>query len=708
VFPSLEAIAERFTDFWNLLSYESVLAGSLEEEFGGTRRAHRNLHRVSDLLFNADLPLQRNRLNAQLTPLIGTIFAEIADQDHLEILQSCYVHSASLRIVATDIETVITDSIPAFLRAEGAEPLPRDPEGEGFTAVVTKAMDEPAGELFLILGGIGAGKTTFLKRYRRTVGKELLDSKTIWFNVDFLKAPLDPLDLESFVYQDILKQLRERYVTPHLETRRNIKRVFADDIGVLRQTTLRQLRPGSDEFETALDPYLERWRQNLPVYVPGLLRHCKPRRDIAVVTFVDNVDQLAPAYQAQIFLLAERLTRMIGSVTIVSLREESYYASSVQRTFTAYANRKFHIASPRFRVMIGNRIKFALKVLEGGDDEVRVVLPGGIAFDREAIADFLKIVQQSIFEQSPAISRFVEALCFGNTRLALQMFTTFLVSGATDVDKMLLIYRRDGSYYVAFHEFVKSIMLGDRKYYHESQSPVMNVFDCGAQRNASHFTALRIIEALADRRGESTPQGQGYVSLADLVTVFEDTFDNLEDCLRTLNRLVARQLVELNTRSTESIEGAEYARLTSAGWYYRRYLARSFAYLDLILQDTPLDDESLAGSLKESVYRVDNLSDHEGHKVERVEARFQRVDAFICYLESEEASERRASGLDALRTPLAVSIMPTIRADFEKQREWISRRIRENREKDAEETPEGAVEDDIVGDVVFDTDDDSI
>jgi len=135
--------------------------------------------RVSDRLFNADLPLQRNRLHAQLTPLIATIFEEIADQDAVEVLQNCYVHTGSLKIVASDLDCVITDSIPAFLQTEGAQPLPTGSDARGFSAVVTRAMDESMGELFLILGGIGAGKTTFLKRYCRTVGRELLDSKTI-------------------------------------------------------------------------------------------------------------------------------------------------------------------------------------------------------------------------------------------------------------------------------------------------------------------------------------------------------------------------------------------------------------------------------------------------------------------------------------------------------------------------------------------------
>ncbi len=155
------------------------------------------------------------------------------------------------------------------------------------------------------------------------------------------------------------------------------------------------------------------------------------------------------------FLLAQRVTRTIGAVTILALREESYYSASIQKTFTAYTNRKFHIASPRFRRLIDSRIQFALGVLENQTGAIDYVLRDGISIDRPAIADFLRIIETSIFERNLNIARFIEALCFGNMRLALDMFTTFMTSGVTDVDKMLNIYRRDGAYFVAFHEFVK-------------------------------------------------------------------------------------------------------------------------------------------------------------------------------------------------------------------------------------------------------------
>jgi len=189
IFPTLEHIEENFTEFWNLLSYESIQKGSLDNEFGPSTKVPRKLNRVVDRLFNSDLPLQRNRLHTQLHPLIQAIFEDIAIQDPVEILQSCYVHAASLRIVAQDLNAVITDAIPRFLRQDGTEPIDQGAEDAGrFGTAVEHALTTRAGNMYLILGGIGCGKTTFIKRYQRTVGQPLLDQKGLWFHLDFLAA----------------------------------------------------------------------------------------------------------------------------------------------------------------------------------------------------------------------------------------------------------------------------------------------------------------------------------------------------------------------------------------------------------------------------------------------------------------------------------------------------------------------------------------
>ena len=503
IFPSLEFIIANFTEFWNLLSYEAICSGSLDSEFGSPLRAQRKLHRVLSILFNADLPLQRNRLHAQLHPFIKTIFEDIADQHQLDVLQNCYVHSQSLYIVAKDLDFVITDSIPTFLAKEGAEEIVQETQGAGsFGKLIASSVTSEKGQLCLLLGGIGSGKSTFLKRYQKTVGKKLLDENTLWFNIDFLSAPVDPQEMEIFVWKEILSQLRSHYQGAQLEIRKNIKKAFEGEISVLNETAFKHLHTSSPQYEKALSPYLEKWQSSVCDYVPRLLSLCKPQRRSKAVVFIDNVDQLSPTYQAQIFLLSQRITRTINSITIVALREESYYTASVQKTFTAYTNRKFHIASPRFLTLINNRINYALNVLSK-PDQLELVVSNQIAINRADIADYLKIIGNSIFQTNRNIVRFIEAICFGNMRLALDMFTTFLASGATDVDKMLRIYRKTDAYNVAFHEFVKSIMLGDRRYYKESNSPVMNLFDCGLEKNSSHFTSLRILKLLLQHRGES-------------------------------------------------------------------------------------------------------------------------------------------------------------------------------------------------------------
>lgn len=693
VFPDLNFIENHFTEFWNTLSFEAVSAGSLDDLFGAADRVSREMHRVTSRLFNADLPLRRNHLHAQLAPVIDTFFTDIGDKDEIEILKRCYVHSLSLRIVARDLNVVISDALPRFLSDEGAQTVFQGSNDSGvFGRVVEEAVsntsDRPPqtpssdSHIFLILGGIGSGKTTFLKRYQRTVGKTLLERNALWFHIDLLGPP-DRSDLEHYVWSFILDDIRSRYAGKKLEKRDVLKRVYADRITALKETTLRGMQPGSDQYEDTLSECIESWRKDLADYVPRLVRYARVKHSLKPFFFVDNVDQLPPAFQAQVFMFAQRLADETEAIAIFALREESYYSASVQKIFTAYTTQKFHIASPQFKKLLGNRILYAKEVIR--DEAKRRILKSSVPIDTDGITDLLSIVERSIFSKNHNIARFIEAVCFGNMRNALQMFATFLTSGATDVDKMLRIFRREGGYYIAFHEFVKSVMLGDRKYYKESESPILNLFETGSEPNSSHFTSVRLLNILLAHRGDRSREGQGYVGIERIANVFEGYFDNRRDFIKSLERMVARQLVELNTRSLETIADATEMRVTAAGWYFVRHLMHRFAYLDLVLQDTPLDDSGTEKALRESVFEVDNLSDPESEKLPRVKARFRRVHLFLDYLAEEEKKEVVRYGLDQIKSPVAELVVDNIRERLNREEAYILRRIQDNRDKYAEE-----------------------
>ena len=681
VFPSIDSILGNFTDFLNLLSYEAICSGALNQQFSSSLRTSRKLDRVTEKLFNADLPLRRNRLATDMQPLIKLVFEDIADQEELDVLQACYIHTGTLKNAANDLRSVITETLPKFLHDEGAVTVGSDADRQGFLRTIKNSVNVSNGELFLLLGAIGSGKSTFLKRFRRSTGAETLDSKTMWFAIDFLHPP-EPDDMQEFVWREILGVIRSRYSEHDLERRSFLKEVFADEIAALESTRLNGLSKGKPAYQKILSEELNLWMRHLSVYVPKLVRSSCVRLGVKPVLFVDNVDQLSPSYQSDIFLLAQFVTEQLSSISVVALREESYYTANIKKTFTAYNSRKFHIASPFFRRMIENRIAYSLQRLKAKKTE-----DGASDSDSakgQQITGFLTLVQGAIAENDK-IARFIKATSYGNMRFALEMFCSFITSGVTDVGKMLKIYERDGWYNVAFHEFVKSIMLGDRSYYREEQSPIGNLFNTGPEPNSSHFTACRVLNTLKEHRGESSREGRGYVEVSRLVIEFESVFDNLEDLIATLDRLTQRHLIEPNTRSTETVRDASHVRITSSGWYYLSCLAETFAYLDLVLQDTPLNDGAVEYQLRQSVYAVNNLIDEGPDKLERVQARCDRVERFLEYLKAEEDRERAEFGLDRLNTPIATPIVPRIQSSFKSERDWILQRLSQNREKYREE-----------------------
>ncbi len=670
VFKSAGDIKKNFKEFWRLLAYNEVLAGSLDNEFAKIHYKSRSLHRIIDDIYNSDRLLVRNRLHSQLGPIIDQIFGDIAEQDQVEIMQKCYVHSKTLTVLDEDLKQIICDVTPKFAQKSGAvEAVPGKYDSGTFGYELNQATKEANGSVFLLLGGIGSGKSTFIKRFFKHVGKAFIDDAGIWFYISFLSPPKQE-DLEPFVYSHILEQIRDKYPLLDLESPTTILDAFQDEIRKVNKTIL--FKETEDEYSRRISKHLALWSSDVILYTSVLLSYCKKKGNAIVLCF-DNVDQLSPEYQGNIFLFAQKITKDINSVTIVALREESYYAANSRNTFTAYNIKSFHVASPDFRILIGTRLNYACQVLKRPDNEIRLILKSGVLIDKQMILDFLEIIRYSLFDRNRNIVRYIESTAFGNMRYALEMFSRFLCSGNTDVDKMLSIFTAQGKYNVGFHEFAKSVMLGDKFYYRESESGTINVFNCGTEKNSSHFTCLRILNSLLAYRGASSIAGDGFVDISIILSEFIDTFDNEDDFISSADRLLRRSLIETDTRSNVTIRQSSYFRITSAGWYYAMYMTRSFAYLDLVLHDTPLSDEGVVASLLFMLKEIERIP--EMNRAERTYKRIDRVEVFLDYLVKEEKKEFDENLLGLNERPIAYAIMQPIVQQMKKEETDIKRKL---------------------------------
>jgi hypothetical protein len=101
--------------------------------------------------------------------------------------------------------------------------------------------------------------------------------------------------------------------------------------------------------------------------------------------------------------------------------------------------------------------------------------------------------------------------------------------------------------------------------------------------------------------------------------------------------------------------------------------------------ETPLDDSKVEEALRAYVYEVDNLSDREDQKLDRMRVRFSRVRAFLAYLLKEENNEQARFGLQEQGGIWAAPFIPAISDQIEREIAWIQRRVEQNREKYAED-----------------------
>ena len=120
----------------------------------------------------------------------------------------------------------------------------------------------------------------------------------------------------------------------------------------------------------------------------------------------------------------------------------------------------------------------------------------------------------------------------------------------------------------------------------------------------------------------------------------------------------------------------------------------AFSYIDLVLEDTPIDQAGVEEKLRDLVQEVDNLSDRQDQKRDRMAVRFRRVSAFLDYLRSEEEREIGEFDLQRRGGLWADPFMPDISTQVEHEIQWIDRRLQENAEKTTDDLAWDPMDDD--------------
>ena len=605
VFYNLDDIRRRWTEFWNLLSKDAVEKNSFLEIIAKDFEDMTFVRPIDNIVVK-NVKQPRNDLYRFITPIIGYAFQEITDPDRLDMLKQCYIYDQEFEEVDRMLKDRFSDETPLLRNETEIKKIIQKQKSSGvFQKDFIKNIEKLGADygepiLLLLLGGVGSGKTTFIHRFFNIV----LDNKKqnkLWFYVDWRNGPTNVNDIRPFILKCIITQIEKKYdhLILRLNKEFNINEISADIDCIKRVfAILRALG-----------------------YVLSLV--------------VDNVDQhksSSQTFHENVFIETNSLTNELKLITIMTLREETYYRSSITGAFNAYYIQKYVIIPPDFIKLIVERLNYILKKLELPEEDFKRFIKTTTDFGGKLpeIKTFLEIIRNSFSRPRAEISEFMSKTSGGDMRRTLELFGNFLMSGNTKIKEILVRNKRSRGqgYIIAYHQLLKSIMLGDYKYYTDKPSYIMNIFDFNSEYSNDHFLNLKILKYAEEHLTNISEIGRGFIEINHLMKDATDVSISIKAVEESLKRMAERNLIVFDTRSKENVETADFFRITEGGSFMLNKLIKKFVYLDSVSMDTPIADPDLVTTLRTL---IDSTS---------LDARFKRTEKFLDYLEDMEIKEK--------------------------------------------------------------------
>ena len=632
---SLEFFSLEYTRAYNALSYSAIadrlsLAGLLTS----SPPRDRSIYYAKERIPSYSHSINANRLATAIRPVVNHYFGVIGDGD-TEFMDRCYVSHRDYQPTFDGMRTLIEDSLSPYFRDYRIQQLEDTGKGGRLGGRLTKNIKKGRkGEVLVLFGGKGAGKSTFIKRLLHHNPPRRMRNHAVIAIVDLLKVPEELEVIRKAIWDSLVTSLDTQNL---LSSERSIliEKLFLDKFQVATRQELSGLPKASETYNSKLNELVAEWKDDRRYCARRLMEYWKTQ-DIGLIVVIDNTDQYSGSNQDFCFTSAQEIADDLGCITLISMREERFHNSKIHGLLDAFQNAGFHISSPKPAEVFRKRLDYVVSLLSS--PRKREVLLGGV--DTTTSGDcvkYLSMISREFHGDSSPLNNFLTACAHGDIRLSLDLFRSFLLSGYTNVEEMLAA----GDWNFQIHQVIKPVMIPNRYYYDELLSDIPNIYQLRDNRHASHFTSLRVLRKLSRQvEGGSA----SYVSMSELKAYFAETFNMLDDFAKNVDVLLKRGFVESDNRLDSYSESVDSIKITGYGLYMINELAFLFPYLDLVCTDSGVYDETVSNYLVEAA-KSEYGQFMRGDRVGRVETRLQRVGEFIAYLEEEEREEREFFGL---------------------------------------------------------------
>jgi hypothetical protein len=552
-----------------------------------------------------------NTFAADLSPVLRRYFSSTNPDSIREIAERAYVSSDEITEYDRVLEAMLKDRVVAR-RDTIVRPIRTHKNDE---PLLTRAIQEfqrthaGSGQLQIIQGGVGSGKSLFVRRYRDLLEPEDLKQSNYWSFVDFNFSPASVKGAEDWLCESFVSGFEKENPRIDIYANETLRGIFSRKIQQ-HKAYYEQLRSISAEEETrARARHIAEWQSDLIALSDGISNLIMGVMNKNLIVVLDNVDKLDLQNQLDAFQLALWFMGRTRAFVILQMRDETYERYKNRPPLDTYRTGiAFHIAPPRFIDVVKRRLELAIEYLASNaaarqeyilENGARVVLPSG------ELGNFLNTLYSLLFGKRTNVARVLESLAGRDVRKALEMFVSIVTSGHLSTNAITSNVRGDGDFPITEFQIIKILMRTDYRFFSDISGYISNIFYYDNDWLCpDNFLLIEILYFLSINRKRTGEIGlEGYFAVHRVCGEIQKLGYDRGDILQATNYLLTRQLISADHFNFVQAGMDDCVKIQASGFIHLRILCERIEYLYGVIPVVPIADERIALSLSDYLRR---------------------------------------------------------------------------------------------------------
>ena len=546
-----------------------------------------------------------NDFGARLAIDFLHLFNPRSRSERAAVVRNAYVPSRRREHYADEIDRVIRTAIPSPI-LPGSTLIEDTSNPSELLRLLGRGKDLQ-NRLFLLVGPVGAGKSTFVDYLRELKLTEQIRNGTVWVNVDMNDAPIVRDEMEKWVVEEIIRGLRHTRSDLDFDAYSVLQKVFSVELDALKRGPLAMIPVDSTKYNEAIADELRKHLADTAGHAKALARYlCADHRVLVLV--LDNCDKGDLNEQLATFQIVRWIQSRLKCLVFLPIRDVTYHTYKDRPPLdTVIKEFVFRIESPPFAEVLRKRITLALTELTAADKDGETYeysLESGmrVVYPATELGLYLACIYRSLYEHDHLLRRMLVGLAGKNIRRAMEIFLDFCKSGHIGHKEYLKIRAFRGNYALPYHVVTRVLLRLNRRFYDGATSHVKNLFQCDpADPLPHHFVRFAILRWLFRRFRQRGPTNiKGYHLSQTLIAELVPFGFDAERIRSEVQFLVKSMCVFTEHQRTEDLTDSDLICLSHAGFAHLSMVG-NFDYLAACSEDTWIEDRKLAEIIAERI-----------------------------------------------------------------------------------------------------------